>query len=100
VGNVSKRSSARAKTPAQMPAPNPCGRVDIALCRLLDLGVQMYATPQMKELYTSLAPTIQNGIRAVVGPRTEVGVNAKRVVGVVQLIAGEIAGSGNGRKTA
>lgn len=85
--------------PRPKPAPDPTGRVDIALCRLLETAVQQYAGVDVRAIYSVLAPQINMGISAVVGPRTSVGVTARQAVKAIRVVAKEIHGgnaSGNG----
>jgi len=77
---------------------DPTGRVDIALCRLLETAVAQYADVPVRAIYTALQPQINMGIRAVVGPRTSVGVTAKQAVSALQIVAREIASGNGGRK--
>lgn len=77
-------------TQPQARAIDPCGRVDIALCRLLETAVSQYAGVDVRAIYNVLAPQINMGIQAVVGPRTTVGVTAKQAVNAIHAVAAQI----------
>ena len=98
---MARRNSSTRKSPVK-PAtmPDPAGRVDIALCRLLEESVRQFGSPQVQKIYADLASPINESIRTIVGPRTDIGVTAKRAVNVIQLVVGELAGGGNVRRPA
>jgi hypothetical protein len=89
------RTRTRTAQPSPQPRPrrqpNPTGRVDIALSRLLEYAVNQYADVPVRAVYNTLQKQINMGIAAVVGPRTSVGVTAKQAVSMIRLVAGEIA---------
>lgn len=66
--------------------PNPAGRVDIALSRLLEFAVHAYADVPVRAVYTTLQPQINMALSAVTGPRTQVGVTARGTIAAIHAV--------------
>ena len=101
----STRAGGAARKAYRMPRrevePDATGRVDIALTRLLEMAVGQYADVPVRAVYNAMKTQIDMGIRAVVGPRTQVGINARGAVAAIRAVAGSIAPPrGNGGNAA
>jgi hypothetical protein len=92
-GGAGRRSTSVPRTKS---LPDPIGRVDIALQRLLELAVHTYADLPVRAVYANLQAQINMGISAVVGPRTAVGGTAKQAVQAIRAVAKQIDGGGSG----
>lgn len=75
---------------------DPRGRLDIALVKMLNLGVTLHGDPSLQMAYEAFRPQIENGIRDIVGPQTTVGNAAKRAVRTLHAIVNTLEGGKGG----
>lgn len=80
------QSQASTTPPRNAKLVDPTGRVDIAVQRLVELGMTMHADPRIQAAYSMYQSDINRTIAQVAGPNTQIGQIASGAVSAILFI--------------